>query len=146
MKPKTSASGAPSTVSPWRRCCPRPPPPSATASLGAGHVAVIRGFVHRLPDFVDIETRANAEAQLARLAGEHRPDELAKLADKLTDCLNPDGDFTDIDRAKRRGLTIGRQDLDGMSAISGWLTPEARATWDAVLRQASRPRDVQFGR
>ena len=34
-----------------------------------------------------------AEAQLARLAGEHRPDELAKLADKLTDCLNPDGDF-----------------------------------------------------
>ncbi len=112
-------------------------------SLGAGHVAVIRGFVHRLPEFVDIETRANAEAQLARLGGEHRPDELAKLADKLTDCLNPDGDFTDIDRAKRRGLTIGRQDLDGMSAISGWLTPEARATWDAVLRQTRRPRDVQ---
>ena len=25
--------------------------------LGAGHVAVIRGFWHRLPDFVDIETR-----------------------------------------------------------------------------------------
>ncbi|MDT5166440.1 MAG: hypothetical protein QOC88_3334, partial [Mycobacterium sp.] len=43
--------------------------------LGAGHVAVIRGFVHRLPDFVDIETRTHAEAQLARLAGEHRPDE-----------------------------------------------------------------------
>ncbi len=63
--------------------------------LGAGHVAVIRSFLHRLPDFVDIETRAKAEAQLARLAGEHRPDELAKLADKLTDCLNPDGDFTD---------------------------------------------------
>src|SRR5271167_5261434 len=25
--------------------------------LGPGHVAVIRGFFHRLPDFVDIETR-----------------------------------------------------------------------------------------
>src|ERR1700727_1993490 len=34
--------------------------------LGAGHVAVIRSFWHRLPDFVDIETRAKAEAQLAR--------------------------------------------------------------------------------
>ncbi len=145
-KPKTSASGGRSTGSPWRRCCPPPPPPSATASLGAGHVAVIRGFVHRLPDFVDIETRANAEAQLARLAGEHRPDELAKLADKLTDCLNPDGDFTDIDRAKRRGLTIGRQDLDGMTPISGWLNPEARATSDAVLRQTRRTRDVQLRR
>src|ERR1700712_5319521 len=95
--------------------------------LGAGHVAVIRGFVHRLPDFVDVETRQHAEAQLARLAGEHRPDELAQLADKLTDCLNPDGDFTDIDRAKRRSLSIGKQDLDGMTPISGWLDPQARA-------------------
>ena len=107
--------------------------------LGAGHVAVIRGFCHRLPDFVDVETRATAEAQLARLAGEHRPDELAKLADKLTDCLNPDGDFTEHDRARRRGLTIGRQDLDGMSPVSGYLTPEARATWDAVFAKLAAP-------
>src|ERR1700733_5034087 len=107
--------------------------------LGAGHVAVIRSFWHRLPDFVDIETRAKAEAQLARLAGEHRPDELAKLADKLTDCLNPDGDFSDIDRAKRRGLTIGKQDIDGMSPISGYLTPEARATLDAVFAKLAAP-------
>src|SRR6202046_2288202 len=107
--------------------------------LGAGHVAVIRSFFHRLPDFVDVETRAKAEAQLARLGREHRPDELAKLADKLTDCLNPDGDFTDIDRAKRRGLSIGKQDLDGMSPISGYLTPEARATIDAVFAKLAAP-------
>ena len=107
--------------------------------LGAGHVAVIRSFLHRLPDFVDLETRAHAEAQLARLAGEHRPDELAKLADKLIDCLNPDGDFTDVDRAKRRGLTIGRQDLDGMTPINGWLNPEARATIDAVFAKLAAP-------
>ena len=126
-------------MSRWRRCCPRPPQPSATANSVAGHVAVIRGFVHRLPDFVDIETRAKAEAQLARLAGEHRPDELAKLADKLTDCLNPDGDFTEHDRARRRGLTLGRQDIDGMSPIKGYLTPEARATLDAVLAKLAAP-------
>ena len=107
--------------------------------LGAGHVAVIRSFWHRLPDFVDIETRHKAEAQLARLGTEHRPDELAKLADKLTDCLNPDGDFTDVDRARRRGLTIGKQDIDGMSPISGYLTPEARATLDAVFAKLAAP-------
>ncbi len=107
--------------------------------LGAGHVAVIRSFIHRLPDFVDIETRATAEAQLARLGLEHRPDELAKLADKLTDCLNPDGDFIDVDRAKRRGIVIGKQDIDGMSPISGWLTPEARATIDAVFAKLAAP-------
>jgi len=117
--------------------------------IGAGHVAVIRSFWHRLPDFVDIETRHKAEAQLARLAGEHRPDELAKLADKLTDCLNPDGDFSDVDRAKRRGLVLGNQDIDGMSPIRGYLTPEARLSHPRSarhhrrgLRQTRRTRNV----
>jgi hypothetical protein len=107
--------------------------------IGSAHVAVIRGFWHRLPDFVDIETRQHAETQLTRLGAEHRPDELAKLADKLTDCLNPDGTFTDTDRARRRGITIGKQDLDGMSPISGYLTPEARAGWDAVMAKLAAP-------
>src|SRR5271156_1689883 len=107
--------------------------------IGDGHVAVIRGFCQRLPDFVDVETRQEAEAQLARLGGEHRPDELSKLADKLTDCLNPDGTFTDEDRARRRGIIIGKQGFDGMSPISGDLTPEARATIDAVLAKLAAP-------
>jgi hypothetical protein len=107
--------------------------------IGAGHVAVIRSFWHRLPNVVDIETRQLAEAQLARLGGEHRPDELGKLADKLTDCLNPDGNFTDEDRARRRGITIGKQGFDGMSPITGHLTPETRATLDAVLAKLAAP-------
>jgi Domain of unknown function (DUF222) len=107
--------------------------------LGPSHVAVIRGFWHRLPDVVDIETRAKAEAHLAGLACEYRPDELAKLADKLTDCLNPDGDFTEHDRARRRAIVIGRQDINGMSPISGYLTPEARATIDAVFAKLAAP-------
>jgi hypothetical protein len=122
-----------------------PPRLEATAArqrsgdIGAGHIAVIRGFLHRLPDFVDLDTRQIAEGQLARLGHEHRPDELAKLADKLTDCLNPDGNFTDDDRARRRGITIGKQGFDGMSPISGYLTPEARATLDAVFAKLAAP-------
>lgn len=107
--------------------------------IGPGHIAVIRSFMRQLPDFVDLDTRRVAESQLARLGREHRPDELAKLADKLTDCLNPDGNFNDEDRARRRGLTIGKQDVDGMSPISGYLTPEARATLDAVLAKLAAP-------
>jgi hypothetical protein len=124
---------------------PLPPVLTATAqaqragTIGSGHVAVIRGFYHRLPDVVDVETREKAEAQLARQAGEFRPDQLAKLADKLTDCLNPDGDFTDNDRARRRSIIIGKQDIDGMSPISGYLTPEARATIDAVMAKLGAP-------
>jgi hypothetical protein len=124
---------------------PLPPLLTATAAaqrdgrIGSAHVAVIRGFVHRLPDFVDLETRVKAEAQLAGLGGQHRPDELSRLADKLTDCLNPDGNFTDDDRAPRRAVTIGKQGIDGMSPITGYLTPEARATLDAVFAKLAAP-------
>jgi hypothetical protein len=122
-----------------------PPRLEATAAaqragaIAPAHVAVIRGFFNRLPHVVDVETRQYAEAHLAQLAGEFRPDELGKLADKLTDCLNPDGDFTDEDRARRRGITIGKQGFDGMSPITGYLTPEARATIDAVLAKLAAP-------
>jgi hypothetical protein len=124
---------------------PLPPLLTATAAaqrdgrIGSAHVAVIRGFVHRLPDLVELETRVRAEAQLAGLGAQHRPDELSRLADKLTDCLNPDGNFTDDDRARRRGVTIGKQGIDGMSPITGYLTPEARATLDAVLAKLAAP-------
>ncbi|WIM86530.1 HNH endonuclease signature motif containing protein [Candidatus Mycobacterium wuenschmannii] len=124
---------------------PLPPVLEATAAaqrnghVGAGHIAVIRSFWQRIPDFVDVETRGIAEAKLADLSLQHWPDELAKLADKLMDCLNPDGDFTDVDRAKRRGVTIGKQDIDGMSKVTGYLTPEARATWDTVFAKLAAP-------
>ena len=108
-------------------------------SIGAGHVAVIRQFFGQLPSWVDVETQALAEQQLARHGSEFRPEQLRKLADRLAYCLNPDGDFTDADRARRRGLTLGTQDLDGMSRLSGWLTPEARATVEAVLAKVAAP-------
>src|SRR5271157_283156 len=53
--------------------------------------------------------------------------------------LNPDGHFTDEDRARRRGLTLGSQHSDGMSPLRGWLTPEARATLEAVLAKLAAP-------
>jgi len=107
--------------------------------LGAGHVAVIRRFYHQLPGWVDDETREHAEAHLARLGSQFRPDQLGGLADKLADCLNPDGTYSDEDRARRRGLTLGKQEADGMSALRGWLTPELRATLEAVLAKLAAP-------
>ena len=68
-----------------------------------------------------------------------RPETLSKIADRLAGYLNPDGEFTDVDRARRRGLTLGKQDIDGMSRLSGWLTPETRATVEAVLAKLAAP-------
>src|ERR1700758_2104228 len=100
---------------------PLPPLLAGTAAaeregaIGSSHVRVLRDFVHGLPGSIDGDTREKAEAHLAHLGTEHRPDELAKLAERLTAYLHPDGNFTDIDRARRRGLTLGTQDIDGMS-------------------------------
>ncbi|MEZ0353116.1 13E12 repeat family protein, partial [Mycobacterium sp. pR1184] len=107
--------------------------------LGREHVVVIRRFYHQLPGWIDIETRLHAEADLARLATQYRPDVLTGFAAHLADLLNPDGTYTDTDRARRRGLTLGCQQADGMSAITGWLTPEARASLEAVLAKLAAP-------
>jgi len=107
--------------------------------LGAGQVAVIRRFYHQLPGWVDQATRERAEADLAKQGTQYRPEQLAGLADTLADCLNPDGTFTDEDRARRRALTLGNQQADGMSELRGWLTPELRATLEAVLAKLAAP-------
>lgn len=108
-------------------------------AIGADHVAVIRLFFHQLPESVDIETCEHAERHLAVKAAGFRPDQFAKLARRLLDCLNPDGSYTDGDRARVRGLVLGTQQADGMSRLSGWLTPEARAGWEAVLAKLAAP-------
>ncbi|OBH01108.1 MULTISPECIES: HNH endonuclease signature motif containing protein [unclassified Mycobacterium] len=124
---------------------PLPPVLPATAAaqrhgtLGPEQVAVIRKFFHRLPGWIDTATRGHVEARLAKEGTRYRPEQLAALAETLADCLNPDGTYTDNDRARRRGLTLGNQHADGMSELHGWLTPELRATLEAVLAKLAAP-------
>jgi len=107
--------------------------------ISTAHIAVIRSFFHYLPDAIDPGTLEQAEQHLTALGTDCRPDELAKLAQRLADHLHPDGNYTDTDRAKRRGVVLGPQDRDGMSPITGYLDPQARATLDAVLARWAAP-------
>ncbi|OBA79509.1 hypothetical protein A9W99_20820 [Mycobacterium sp. 1164966.3] len=122
-----------------------PPLLTATATaqrdgrIGAEHVKIIRGFLHRLPSFVDQPTREHVHADLADKATQFGPEDLAQLAAHAMDCIHPDGDYTDADRARRRGLTLGSQRPDGMSRLSGDVTPELRATLEAVWAKLAAP-------
>ncbi len=107
--------------------------------VGPESVAVIRNFYRRLPVRVDPAERDSAEADLAGFAGEFPPEEVSNLAAKLESRLNPDGNYTDEDRARRRGVVMGRQDVDGMSRITGYLTPQARAGLEAVFARWAAP-------
>lgn len=84
--------------------------------LDRDHLRAIQKFIKDLPDHVAPAAVHKAEAFLAEKAEELRPDQLEKVADKLAVTLNPDGTFTDDERARRRGFTwCGRQRPDGMS-------------------------------
>ena len=111
----------------------------AAGTVGADHVRLIRRFFTDLPDAVDPETSERCEATLARIASQHTPDALRKAAARLLALVHPDGDFSDTDRARKRGVVIGNQQADGMSSIRGWLDPEARATLDAIFAKWAAP-------
>src|ERR1700758_3819443 len=107
--------------------------------VGDGHINVIRSFLSHLPPEVDLSTREPAEADLADKARGYRPDELANYAQQIMNWLNPDGEFSDQERARKRGITLGKQEFDGMSRLSGLVSPELRAAIEAMLATLAAP-------
>jgi Domain of unknown function (DUF222) len=55
------------------------------------------------------------------------------------DWLNPDGEFSDDARARKRSITLGQQEFDGMSRLSGLITPDLRAAIEAALAKLAAP-------
>ena len=84
-------------------------------AIGAEHVAVIREFFHQLPAFVGFAECERAEQMLGAMAADLRPDQLHKAAERMAALINPDGQFSDVDRARKRRFCWGRQGSDGMS-------------------------------
>jgi hypothetical protein len=112
----------------------------ARGEIGADHVAVIRSFIDHMPASVDAETREHAEAQLGGLAAGLTPEGLRKLAHQLMAMINQNGDLVDErDHARKRGLTLGPQQVDGMSKVTGWVDPELRAALDATFAKLAAP-------
>jgi hypothetical protein len=123
-----------------------PPALPATAKawnaglLDIEHLRTIQKFITDLPEDIHPATAEKAEAFLAEKAAELRPDQLAKLADRLAASLNPDGTFSDGYRAAQRGFQwCGRQQPDGMSVARLVATPELRALLEAWLAKFAGP-------
>ena len=108
-------------------------------AIGAEHVGVIRDFVHQLPGCVSLAERERAEAMLGAMAADLRPDQLQKAAERMAALINPDGAFSDVDRARKRGFWWGRQGSDGMSTATLIADPQLRATLDAVIAKLGAP-------
>ncbi|CRZ17361.1 REP13E12 repeat protein [Mycolicibacterium neworleansense] len=125
---------------------PLPPElPVVAAAQGAGlltadHVKVLRDAVKDLPGFVDQSTREQFEADLVRVAVGVGPKELKDTAALRLFLLDQDGpEPDDTERARKRGLTAGKQCRDGMIPLTANLTPEAAAVMEVLFAKFAAP-------
>ncbi|BBY66504.1 hypothetical protein MHEL_47470 [Mycolicibacterium helvum] len=108
--------------------------------LDGEHLRVIQKFVRDLPDQVPPDEVEKAEHTLAEHAANLRPDQLEKIAHQLCLLLNPDGTFSDEDRARKRGFVwCGGQQVDGMSVGRLVADPELRSMLDAWFTTFAAP-------
>ena len=105
------------------RICPRrqltgpPLPPElalvaeamAAAMIGEDHLQVISGVLDRLPSCVSVTDRADVEASLVRAATKSDAEIVKAAGRRIDEIFNPDGDYDEADRARRRGLHLGPQ-------------------------------------
>jgi len=134
------------------RLCPRrqlsgpPLPPQlphvadalAAGVIGEDHLRVIGRAIDELPSAVSVTDRDDVERSLVREATKNDAGIVKALARRIDEIFNPDGDFDEADRARRRGLLLGPQGRDGMSRLSGYIDPETRGYLEAVTA-AVRP-------
>ena len=135
LAPRTTLTGQPipaefaATADAWH-----------AGALDGEHLRVIEKFVTDLPGHIAPTDALHAEAFLAQQAALLRPDQLDTLAGQLALRLNPDGEFSDAERARKRGFTwCGRQGPDGMSIGKLTATPELRAMIDAWMAKFAAP-------
>ncbi|WP_396927539.1 HNH endonuclease signature motif containing protein [Mycolicibacterium sp.] len=109
-------------------------------ALDSEHLQVIQKFFRQLPGHVSQVAREQAERILAEEAAVLRPDQLENIAERLALQLNPDGNFSDEDRARQRSFTWSRrQRPDGMSEGKLVADPELRSEIDAVFAKFAAP-------
>ncbi|KUH94332.1 13E12 repeat family protein [Mycobacterium sp. IS-3022] len=107
-------------------------------AIGEDHLKAITKAMDKLPSCVSVAERDEVEASLVREAIKSDA-EIVTAAAKMIDAIfNPDGDYDEKDRERRRGVTLGPQGRDGMSRLHGWIDPETRGYVEAASA-ATRP-------
>jgi Domain of unknown function (DUF222)/HNH endonuclease len=128
MTGETLPPELPATAQAWR-----------SGVLDEEHLRVIQAFVRDLPGGIPVDTVDRTERFLAQQAVKLRPDQLEKLAQRCAVRINPDGKFSDNDRARQRGFVWCGQRPDGMSVAKLIASPELRANIDAWLARFAAP-------
>ncbi|MVU82115.1 DUF222 domain-containing protein [Nocardia sp. ET3-3] len=114
---------------------------AAAGDISRDHARNIVKIMTHLPGDLPAEERARTEELLVEKSCEGLlPDDLPKIGREIMARVDPDGTvFNTADRQRKRGITVGRPGIDGMTWIEGYLTPELRALLDPFLAKYARP-------
>jgi hypothetical protein len=108
--------------------------------INGEHVKIVRETMDHIPAAVDVVTRCQIEADLARIAMGVGPKELKNNAERILFLLDQDGpEPDDSERARKRGVNVGPQGRDKMTPFKGHLSPEAWATYEAIFAKWAAP-------
>ncbi|WP_194820005.1 HNH endonuclease signature motif containing protein [Nocardia sp. XZ_19_385] len=112
----------------------------AEGEISTDHAREIAKVLKRVPGSITNTDFEAAEHILATAARAVTPEDVTNIGRDILARLDPDGSLTDdTDRQRQRSLRIGKQRADGMSPISGDITPTLRALLDPVLAKLGRP-------
>ncbi len=114
-------------------------------AVGEDHLHAITCAMDRLPSCVSPEDRLEVQHSLVREAVKKDAELVKVLGRRIDEIFNPDGDFDEADRARRRGLVLGPQGPDGMSRLNGFIDPETRCYVETVTAAARPGRHLPDG-
>lgn len=107
--------------------------------LGEDHIATVTRALDQLPSKATTADQEQAEHLLVANAREQDAPFVAAVGRAIADTIaERTGQYCDTDRARRRSLTLGPQQLDGMSRLTGYIDPAARAYLEPIIA-AVRP-------
>src|SRR5450631_3486365 len=117
----------------------------AAGELSVEHAQLIITTIDRLPDPVAATYDTTVEADLVTAAADADPAELARLARRISDHLDPDGTLRgETYRDKHRSLTVAQRP-DGSAHLDGELTAPCAEALLTVLDSLAAPAPAESG-
>ncbi len=115
----------------------------ADGVINSGHVAVIAETLRHLPASIATEAAGPAEEFLLNAAEHEEPGALRRSAQLLLARLDPDGPGPREElQQRRRGLTLHQ--AGGRVKVTGEVTAEVAALWEAVFDSLAAPRTAEI--